>query len=74
MNYIFKGENILEFIKEFPTDDKCRELIAAQKWSMGYKCRDVVIPSMLLFKNITQENALNAAILRVQQPIHFFIK
>ena len=40
MNYIFKGENILEFIKEFPTDDKCRELIAAQKWSMGYKCRD----------------------------------
>lgn len=40
MNYIFKGENILEFIKEFPTDDKCRELIAAQKWSMDYKCRD----------------------------------
>lgn len=40
MKYIFKGENILEFIKEFPSDDKCRELIAAQKWSKSYECRD----------------------------------
>jgi hypothetical protein len=40
MENIFKGENILEFIKTFPTDDKCREVIAAQKWSNGYSCRD----------------------------------
>lgn len=40
MDYIFKGENILEFIKSFPDDDACRQVIASQKWDSGYKCSD----------------------------------
>jgi hypothetical protein len=28
MEAIFKGENILGFIKVFPDDNKCREVIA----------------------------------------------
>jgi len=38
MSYIFKGENILEFLKEFIDDDKCMKVIANQKWNSGYKC------------------------------------
>lgn len=38
MSYIFRGENILDFLIEFPNDDKCSETIAAQKWLSGYKC------------------------------------
>jgi ISXO2-like transposase domain/Transposase zinc-ribbon domain len=38
MKNIFAGENILEFIKVFPDDQKCREFISNQKWKDGYKC------------------------------------
>ena len=39
MEYIFRGENILEFVSAFPNDDICREKIANEKWKDGYKCR-----------------------------------
>jgi len=39
MGKIFKGENILEFIKTFSEDDKCKEAIANQKWEKGYVCQ-----------------------------------
>lgn len=38
MENIFKGENILAFIKQFPDDETCRAFIANQKWKDGYKC------------------------------------
>jgi hypothetical protein len=38
MEKIFRGENILEFINQFPNDETCREFIANQKWKDGYKC------------------------------------
>jgi len=39
MDYIFKGENILEFIKQFPDDSTCLETLSNLKWSNGFKCR-----------------------------------
>ena len=39
MEYIFKGENILEFIKQFPDDTTCLETLSNLKWSEGFKCR-----------------------------------
>lgn len=39
MEAIFKGENILEFIKSFPDDNTCREAIANEKWKNGYECK-----------------------------------
>lgn len=38
MSYIFSGESILAFIKEFADDDKCSNAVATQKWIKGYKC------------------------------------
>ena len=38
MDYIFKGENILDFIKQFPDDSKCLEVLSTLKWSNGFKC------------------------------------
>ena len=38
MSYIFRGESILAFIKEFADDDKCSKVVATQKWLKGYKC------------------------------------
>jgi ribosomal protein S27AE/transposase-like protein len=40
METIFRGENILEFIKSFPDDTACLEKLAEVKWSKGYKCRN----------------------------------
>lgn len=37
MEAIFRGENVLEFIKVFPDYNKCREVIANEKWKYGYK-------------------------------------
>jgi hypothetical protein len=39
MENIFRGENILEFILEFPDDVTCRTYIANEKWKNGYKCQ-----------------------------------
>ena len=39
MENIFTGENILEFIKAFPNDEKCKEIIASEKWKEGYSCK-----------------------------------
>ena len=38
MNYIFKGENILEFMQAFPDDNSCIETLSSLKWSSGFKC------------------------------------
>jgi len=38
MENIFRGENIIEFIRSFPTDEKCKEVVAAEKWKDGYTC------------------------------------
>ena len=38
MNYIFKGENILDFIKQFPDDTSCLETLSKLKWANGFKC------------------------------------
>ena len=40
LSYIFRGENILDFINEFPNDEKSSEIIANQKWLLGYKCTE----------------------------------
>ena len=39
MEAIFREENVLEFIKAFLDDNKCREAIANAKWQNGYKCK-----------------------------------
>lgn len=35
---IFKGENILDFAKEFPDDDSCKAYLAQEKWCNGFIC------------------------------------
>ena len=35
---VFKGQNILSFVKEFPNDDTCRAYLAKIKWQDGFKC------------------------------------
>ncbi len=35
---IFKGQNIIEFSKQFKGDKACLEYIAEIKWAEGYKC------------------------------------
>jgi len=39
MKNIFKGENIIEFINTFPNDEKCKEIIALEKWKNGFICK-----------------------------------
>lgn len=39
MEYIFKGENILDFINHFPDDATCLQTLSNLKWSNGFKCR-----------------------------------
>jgi hypothetical protein len=39
METIFKGENILEFINIFSSNERCTEFIAQEKWKNGYKCK-----------------------------------
>ena len=34
----FRGKNILNFVKELPNDDKCKEYLAKYKWQDGFKC------------------------------------
>lgn len=38
MEYIFKGENILDFINQFPDDASCLETLSKLKWTNGFKC------------------------------------
>ena len=33
---VFKGENILDFAKEFPDDDSCKAYLAQIKWGDGF--------------------------------------
>ena len=33
-----KGKNILNFLKELPNDNKCKEYLATYKWQDGFKC------------------------------------
>lgn len=35
---IFKGQNILNFSKEFPHDDSCKAYLAHMKWGNGFVC------------------------------------
>lgn len=39
MEYIFRGENILDFIKQYPNDQACLAVLSDLKWSDGFKCR-----------------------------------
>ena len=34
----FTGKNILNFVKELPNDDKCKEYLAKYKWQDGFVC------------------------------------
>lgn len=34
----FEGKNILNFVKELPNDNKCKEYLATYKWQDGFKC------------------------------------
>ena len=34
----FMGKNILNFVKELPNDDKCKEYLAKYKWQDGFVC------------------------------------
>lgn len=36
---IFKGQNLIEFVERFNTDEKCKEYLSEIKWSKGYVCR-----------------------------------
>ena len=56
MEAIFRGENILEFIKSFPDDNKCREVIANEKWKNGYECKRCSNTKFIQFeKHFTRE-------------------
>ena len=35
---VFKGQNILNFIKELPDDDACKAYLAKMKWQDGFTC------------------------------------
>jgi transposase-like protein/predicted RNA-binding Zn-ribbon protein involved in translation (DUF1610 family) len=35
---VFKGQNILNFVKELPDDDACKAYLAKIKWKDGFKC------------------------------------
>ena len=35
---IFKGQNILNLVKEFPNDDACKAYLSNIKWIDGFKC------------------------------------
>ena len=39
METLFKGENILEFVNTFSTDEICLNYIAEKKWKLGYCCK-----------------------------------
>ena len=34
----FKGQNILNLVKEFPNDDACKSYLSKIKWQDGFKC------------------------------------
>ena len=34
----FEGKNMLNFVKELPNDDVCKEYLAKYKWQDGFKC------------------------------------
>ena len=36
---IFKGQNIIEFVERFNTNEKCQEYLSEIKWSKAYICR-----------------------------------
>ena len=36
---IFKGENLVEFVDKFNSDEACKEYLADLKWASAYKCR-----------------------------------
>jgi hypothetical protein len=36
---IFKGQNVVEFIERFNSDQKCKEYLSEIKWSNGFICR-----------------------------------
>lgn len=35
---VFKGQNILSFVKELPNDDACKAYLAKIKWQDGFQC------------------------------------
>lgn len=36
---IFEGQNILNFVEEYPTDDSCKAYLAKLKWEKSFTCR-----------------------------------
>jgi len=36
---IFEGQNILNFVEEYPNDDSCKAYLAQLKWEKGFSCR-----------------------------------
>lgn len=34
----FKGQNILNLVKELPNDDACKAYLSKIKWMDGFKC------------------------------------
>lgn len=39
MDTIFRGENILEFVKTFPDNDSCKKVLAQEKWKDEFTCK-----------------------------------
>lgn len=35
---IFKGQNILNLVKELPDDEACKAYLSKIKWSNGFTC------------------------------------
>jgi len=35
---LFKGQNVLEFVERFKTDENCKEYLAKYKWEQGFIC------------------------------------
>lgn len=35
---LFKGQNLLAFVRYFETDENCKEYLAHYKWKNGFKC------------------------------------
>lgn len=36
---IFKGQNMLEFVERFKTDEDCKKYLSECKWRNGYSCK-----------------------------------
>lgn len=71
---IFKGQNLIEFVERFNTNEKCQEYLSEIKWSKAYiqYVENVNIPNVK-FVRIILEHVIFVMIRNRLLPIRYFI-